>query len=144
MGKNIRYVPTISIIFGIYWLYMGMTKYGFWAGTAPGAGFLPAIVGVMLIGFSVWILTTPVVYKEGALQKKAFYPVLLSIAGLLAVYVIGLILAMGLYIIVWTKFIEKLSIKKSLIVGVCATVFIYVVFKVWLMVPFPTGLLGII
>ncbi|MFZ5945751.1 MAG: tripartite tricarboxylate transporter TctB family protein [Bacillota bacterium] len=141
---KIRYVPTISILFGIYWLVLGVTKYGLWQGTSPGAGFLPAIVGAMLIGFSIWILTTPAVYKAGSMQRKAFFPVLLSVAALAAVYVIGMILAMGAYVIFWLRHIEKLSVKKSVVIGLSATIFIYYVFRVWLMVPFPKGLLGLI
>ncbi|MFZ7101799.1 MAG: tripartite tricarboxylate transporter TctB family protein [Peptococcaceae bacterium] len=144
MLKNIRYVPVISILFGIYWLAMGVVKYGFWTGTAPGAGFFPAVVGAMLIGFSLWILTTPVVLNKGSLHIRAFYPVFIAVAGLLAVYLVGFLIAMGLLMIAWLLFVEKLSLQKSLIVAVSATVVIYFVFKVWLMVPFPTGLLGII
>lgn len=142
--KKIRIVPIISILIGVYWIYYAVTKYGLWAGTAPGAGFLPMVVGLMLIIFSIWILTTPVVYKEGALQKKAFYPVIASILGLASVSIFGLIISMGLFVLLWLLILEKFSIFKATIIGVCATLFIYFVFKVWLMVPFPKGLLGIL
>lgn len=144
MKKRFRYVPIISIIFGIYWLYFGLAEYGFWHGTAPGAGFFPTIVGLMLIGFSVWILKTPVVYKPGALQKRAFYPVIVTLLCFVSIYLVGLIISMGLMVILWLLIIEKYSIFQSVITGICATVFIYLVFRIWLMVPFPKGLLGII
>lgn len=98
----------------------------------------------MLIGFSIWILQTPVVYKEGALQRRAFYPVLATVLALASVSVLGLIISMGLFVFFWLIILEKFSLPKATTIGACSTLFIYVVFKVWLMVPFPKGLLGII
>jgi len=140
--KDIRYVPIISIIIGLYWFYMGFFNYGFWAKITPGAGFLPSIVGVMLVGFSIWILFTPVV-KKGSLQIRAFYPAFAALLCLISIYILGLMVTITLFVILWLILIEKLTIKKAGIIGACTIVFIHFVFKVWLMVPFPKGFLGI-
>jgi len=142
--KKIRIVPILSILIGIYWLFFAVTEYGLWTGTSPGAGFMPAIVGIMLILFSLMILKTPAVYKPGALQKKTFYPVIAAVLALASVYLVGLIIAMGLFVLLWLLILEKFTLIKSAVFGVSATVFVYLVFKVWLMVPFPKGLLGIL
>ena len=42
----------------------------------------------------------------------------------------------------WLKLFEKYSWKTSIIATVLLFVFIYGIFKLWLNVPFPTGLLG--
>ncbi|MGI6227159.1 MAG: tripartite tricarboxylate transporter TctB family protein, partial [Peptococcales bacterium] len=119
-------------------------KYGLWSGTSPGAGFLPAVSGGLLIFFSIWILTTPVVIKEGALQKRAFYPIAAAVLGLGLIPVLGFILSMGLFVFLWLLVLEKFSVIKATAIGVCSTLFIYFVFKVWLTVPFPKGLLNIL
>ena len=142
--KKIRIVPLLSILVGVYWLFFAITKYGLWGDTSPGAGFMPAIVGIMLIVFSIFILRTPVVFKAGALQKRAFYPMIAAVLALASVSLFGMVISMGLFVLLWLLILERFSFVKSATIGIGATVFVYFVFRVWLMVPFPKGLLGIL
>ena len=55
--------------------------------------------------------------------------------------VIGMIPALGLYIVLWLKLKEKMSIAKSAAIGVGTAVFLWLVFDVLLKVAIPWGLL---
>ncbi|MGU4854554.1 tripartite tricarboxylate transporter TctB family protein, partial [Escherichia coli] len=69
-------------------------------------------------------------------------PVLAVFIVLLGINYLGMMIACCLFIIAWLKFLEQYSLKRASIIGLGTTVAIYLVFKVWLNVPLPTGILG--
>ena len=75
---------------------------------------------------------------------KDMRPLGIGILCLVGNWLIGLFLTMTLMLFSWLKFLSKYSWKKSILVTVCWMAFLYAVFKLWLQLPLPQGLLGLI
>ena len=67
---------------------------------------------------------------------------ILGIGVLLLSKYIGLLTSLGLCVIAYLKIQGKDSWLKSIIIGVCMVVFLYLVFVLFLHVPVPKGPLG--
>ena len=80
--------------------------------------------------------------KSEKFEAKALLPVGAMILILLCNLLFGMLPACMIVAFLWLKFVEKYSWKTSLIATVILYIFIYAIFKLWLNVPFPTGLLG--
>ncbi|MDC7239691.1 MAG: tripartite tricarboxylate transporter TctB family protein, partial [Spirochaetales bacterium] len=55
--------------------------------------------------------------------------------------IIGFFPAMFLFLEGWLKIYEKYSWKKSLPISIITTAALYGIFAMWLMVPFPAGVI---
>ncbi|WP_134701112.1 tripartite tricarboxylate transporter TctB family protein [Ammoniphilus sp. YIM 78166] len=135
-----KITPLIMILVGGYAVYKGSFEYGLWVNKGPGGGFLPAVMGVLLILASLILLMK----KEAkvAYQRKNFAPVFAVFIVLLFIKYLGMMIACGLFIVAWLKYLEQYSLGRASAIGIGTTVAIYLVFKVWLNVPLPTGVLG--
>lgn len=142
MDKIVGRIISIGIlIFSGYWAYQGYFEYGFWDGTAPGAGFLPVTMGLI-----VFIMTLVGLFKKAKaahpVSRKNFTPLWGAVVLILAVKIFGMILSTGLFLIIWLYYLEKFTIKKSAIISISTTVIIWFLFRFILNVPFPTGFVG--
>ena len=137
-------VEVVGIIAGIVYMIMGITKYGVWEGISISGGFMPLVCGGFLTLFCVLMLISKIKKgeKADAIDKKALIPVGAMIAILLCNYLVGLLGACIVVGFLWLKFVEKFSWAKSLLVSVVMFAAVYGIFRLWLNVPFPTGLLG--
>ncbi len=139
-------IPVASIIASIYWIVMGFTKYGFWVRRGPGGGFLPIIGGIIVLVFSILLLLS---HRKNKDDKVEFsWLAFLAPAGLLALvlcsYLLGMIISMALYIFLWLFICEKYKWTKSALISFCTVAIIYAIFIVWLSVPMPKGVLGLL
>lgn len=136
--------PIFAVLIGIYWIIRGIS-YGFWVRNGPGGGFFPVISGVLAVILGIFIL---IKQKKDEGKSEFTIKAFLPIGGILAIalssYVFGLIISVALYVFSWLRFIEKYKTSKSVIVGVCCSVIIYLIFVTWLCVPFPKGIIGLI
>ena len=105
---------------------------------------MPLVCGGFLTLFCVLMLISKIKKGEKAdsIDKKALLPVGAMIAILLCNYLVGLLGACIVVGFLWLKFVEKFSWAKSLLVSVVMFAAVYGIFRLWLNVPFPTGLLG--
>jgi hypothetical protein len=67
----------------------------------------------------------------------------LLLVAILAVMVLGFLVAFGAFILVVSVFVEQRKPATALIIAVGACLVIYLVFELFLRVPLPTGLLGV-
>lgn len=74
------------------------------------------------------------------MQTKTILLIAATIVTVLAVNIIGIIPALGLFMILWLKLYNKSSLKLSLGVGVGTALTLYLIFDVFLKVPLPMGL----
>ena len=140
---------------GIIWLVSGL-RTGIWERVTLDGGFILLFVGVFVCLLSVvaFIRMTRLKAKEPhepevestGLDKKLLFTLLFTIIGLLAMqYVLGTIVALTVFLILWLRGYRKIAWIKSLIITACVMAIIYSVFILWLKVRFPTFLdLGII
>ena len=138
-------VEIIGIIAGLGAIGMGLGKYGWWNRISIGGGFMPTVVGVLLVLFCVLMVISKAKRKETGekLDLKVFLPVGAMLLILLCNYLLGLIPACILVSFLWLLFIEKYNWKKALLISAIMFACVYGIFRLWLNVPFPKGLLNI-
>lgn len=137
-------IEIFSIIAGLFYIYMGAVEYGWWKGISISGGFMPIICGGLVVIFSVLMLVKKIRSKEKMekIDIKALLPVGAMALILLLNYLLGLIGACIIVAFLWLKFVEKYAWLKSLVISVVMFICVYGIFRMWLNVPFPTGLLG--
>lgn len=138
-------LPVAFILMAVLWIYIGLTKFGFFDKLNGGTpGFLPIIcASVMLIACIVEVIN---ILRGGGEEIPKFNWMcagfFVACGGIVALsYLIGLLPSMIVFVFAWLKFIEKSSWKSSLFVTALNAAIGYGVFQFALGVPFPEGLL---
>lgn len=137
-------IEICSILAGLFYVFMGLVKYGWWKGISISGGFMPILCGGLLTLFSVLMLITKIRKGEKAekFDSKSLIPMGAMALILLFNYLVGLLGACVIVALLWLRFIEKYSWLKSVTVSIVLFVCVFGIFRLWLNVPFPTGLLG--
>lgn len=138
-----RIVGGFCALMGLIALYMGLFQYGFWIDGGPGGGFLPTLMGVLILILSILVIVQKKDGEDNKLEIKQFIPAGMIIVATIIINLIGMIGTVFVLVFSWLKFLEKYNYKRSGIISILVTIFIYGVFKLWLQVPFPMGILGI-
>ena len=137
-------VEVICIIAGLAYMLTGIFRYGVWKGITINAGFMPLFCGSIITLLGVLMLISKV--KKGVRAEKfdmrALYPVGAMILILICNYFTGLIGACFVVALIWLRFVEKFSWKSSVIAAVILLIATYGIFRMWLNVPFPKGIIG--
>jgi uncharacterized ion transporter superfamily protein YfcC len=133
-------IPGATFFLGLLWVFYGLSNYGWWD-EGPGSGFFPSIIGIMLAGISVIAFLEGVKLEPPEYFKASYYPFAAAALTVGAAMIIGFFPAMFLFLQGWMKLYEKFSWKKSLPISIITTGILYGVFAMWLMVPFPAGLI---
>ena len=137
-----KIAPLICILLGLYWLWMGISRFGLWVFHGPGGGLFPAVAGLVL-----FICGSITLYRN--IKNKVRFPFearpfILTGAALLTVlstYLLGLLIPLGLFIFGWLKFMEKRPLLQSFLIGAITVFILYLIFQVLLRVPLPRGLI---
>ena len=144
----------ILMCVGLYWLITATTTLPLWKGTSLAGGLLPTIVSAIMVALLIYRIVTQL--RSGKYTKEYFketfkdfnwkcmVPLLIGIAVLILAQLIGLFLSLTVMLFCWLKFLSKYSWIKSLVVTVCVMAVLYGIFKAWLVVPLPQGLLGLV
>jgi hypothetical protein len=128
---------------------MSITQYGLWFFHGPGGGFLPLIAGTLVFVCGTIILVRSMRGAKETKEKitldiRAVQIIVVGTLTLFSMYLVGMIIAIFVFLFCWIKFFEKRSFKKSLAISFGTTVFMHIIFRVLLSVPLPRGLLGIL
>lgn len=135
-------IPIITAIISIVFMYLGITKYGFWDGAkGPLSGFFPTLVGALLLFMSLLAFSQDIKSEKTSLPVKNWLVPLSVVAILVSTYLIGLIASCFVYFIVWTRFVEKYSWKTTIKTTAVVGGIVVAVFVFWLSVPFPKGII---
>ena len=143
----------ILFVLSVYYVFEAL-KMPLMAGKAPGAGWLPAILGVLMALLSALLFLSatrrpdstdrPVTWPSGRglannvaiLSGLVICVLVLEVAGYVAstfIFLFGLLLFLGRY-----------SLKFSTAVALASTAVLYWVFKIWLEIPLPSGFIKIL
>lgn len=139
-------VPLVLAVFAVVFAGIGFTQLGFWSHVdGPQPGFFPAIMAIVMFLTSVVSFIQSLKDKENAKYERNELLVIAGGAGIIVgSYIIGLLPSCYLFIILWLKVFEHTSWKDTLIVlAVCVAISVGV-FRLWLGVYFPMGLLDYI
>jgi len=146
-----------SIVSGIFWLCFGLlfsiwsTSYHIGRITQPGPGFLPLILGVLVILFSLVILGRGWAARrsketESALSlpagwKKIAYVILVLLFATFSFEPLGYLITVFLLIALLMIGKELRSLRKAVLTAFLTALGVYLVFILLLEQPFPRGLL---
>ena len=139
-GKYI--VPAFMVLVGVFFAAYSQMHYKFYSPTqGPMPGFMPEVLGVLLALSGLAALLQARNEPDKALDPKNFTVVLAIGLVLIFNYLIGTLISIGLFLLIWLKFVSKTNWKTTLLVFVLVMAFIYGVFVFWMDVPFTEGLL---
>jgi putative tricarboxylic transport membrane protein len=136
------------------WLILESQKFAYASKFGIGPGFFPFWLGIVLAGFSLFKFVASLTEKYDADDLKPRLPrlgslgrlslIMLIMAGFaLAMNGLGFILTVFLFVSIILFILEGDSILKSIFYGVMFSAAIFLVFRYWLEVDLPRGLLGI-
>lgn len=142
MHRGERVFAVLLAVFGLVWIWKS-TELTYRDYYAPGSGFLPLWLGVILVGLVALFLWT----GRGTAAPEALPSNprrLWAIAGGLAVTValiepLGFSVPVTLYLLFLLRKIEAVSWRAALLVSLGTSLAIFCVFRLWLSVPLPRG-----
>ena len=136
--ESLSWLPALVtigiVIMGLFWAAFGIFKYGIWVNNGPGGGFFAAVAGIGIYEF----FFSPVSAKP--IGGRSLWPAAAMALAILCIPLLGMVLSMSLFILLWILLVEKKSWKQSIFTGVGAGVALYLLFGLWLKVPFPQGM----
>ncbi len=142
----IRIVALVLLVFGAGFL-LAARRYAFGSPNAPGPGFLPMILGVAFALLALILLVRPGRPPEQALppDRAATVRIVATLAFLAAAIVVldrlGFLVTATLLMLGLLLVLDRRPVRDLLLAPI-STVAVYVVFKVWLHVPLPAGVLS--
>jgi putative tricarboxylic transport membrane protein len=136
------------------WLILESQKFAYASKFGIGPGFFPFWLGIVLAGFSLFKFVASLTEKYDAEDLKPRLPrlgslgrlglIMLIMAGFaLVMNGLGFILTVFLFVSIILFVLEGDSVLKSIFYGVMFSAAIFLVFRYWLEVDLPRGLLGI-
>jgi putative tricarboxylic transport membrane protein len=122
-----------------WWLDLGTTK-------LPGPGFFPLLIAVSMGGLGVWLLLHPgreeKPFRSGSARWSSFTLALASVVSYAALLQdLGYLISTFGLLMVQLRWVEKQNWRVSLLTAGIAAVVSLVVFRVFLKVPLPAGIL---
>lgn len=138
----------------LFWLAVGLAfsggglRLGFGGIATPGPGFLPAVIGAVLVALSAALVisrlaapaASPPQLGEWRRAAVAFGAL---IAYALALNALGYALTTFLFLLAMLRGVGRVGWRVSVVVAVITVIASHVLFVTWLQVPFPPGLLPI-
>ncbi|MCK9524177.1 MAG: tripartite tricarboxylate transporter TctB family protein [Proteobacteria bacterium] len=133
-------IPVITAIIAVAFIYLGLTKYGFWHNVrGPLPGFFPTIIGFSLLAVSLLAFVSGIKEQAEKWPIENWYPAIGVIAIMVSTLVIGMLPSLAIFVIVWLRWFEKFSWKLTLIGLAVVMAIVIGAFVLWLGVPFPNG-----
>lgn len=137
-------VPLIIAGICLVFLITGLNKFGFWnaAQKSPTPAFVPSIICTLLI--VICLITVVLSLKEDGkaeYHRDEFLVILAAVGIILGTYVIGMLPALGLFVVLWLKLVEHTPWKTTFIILAIVAALVIGVFVLWLGVRFPNGMI---
>ena len=141
-------VAFVGLVFGIIVIVGSMELGTGWTTDGPGAGDFPYYMGIIISGCCAWIIGKALFGKnkntEIFVENEAFkrvlavlIPIVLFVFG---IELVGLYVAGTIYITLFMVILGKFSWVKSALLGICVSVFFFLMFEVWFLVPLYNGM----
>ena len=149
----------VLVVISVIWIIEGVSL-GLWIpGVSAGSGFVPAVFAALTLFSSLFVIYTSwkkrgASGKEEAAAKKEetnqegdvktklakfgiAVPILFGVGGIVCLQLFGLVITVAAISFLWLMFVSDQGLKKSVLATFLITLFIYLVFKLWLKIPFP-------
>ncbi len=153
MKKGDRIFAMVGLALSL-WMILESLKYDYMATYTPGPGFHPLWIGICLAVLSLALLFNTFLRKgskedeEGRLPgKKSLLRIaliLLFTAGFaLSMTTLGFVITVALFVFVILFVLERYALFKSILYGILMSGAVLLIFRLWLDVELPKGLLGL-
>jgi putative tricarboxylic transport membrane protein len=115
-------------------------------GFGLGPAFLPFWTGIVLAACGLWLCARSTADEEvswpasRAFARAAFGFVLLLLYAL-ALPPLGYLISTAVFLVIAILLLEPVRPTRALVVGIACAVFLLLIFRVWLRIPLPGGLL---
>jgi putative tricarboxylic transport membrane protein len=142
----IRIAALVLLVFAAGFLWEA-SRYPFGSLGTPGPGFLPVTLGTAFAVLSLVLLIRPGLPPEDVLPPDRAAALRIGITivaitlSILLLDRLGFLVTGTLLMLAMLLFLDRRPIRAMLLAPV-STVLVYAVFKVWLRVPLPAGLLS--
>ena len=142
----IRITAIVLLIFAAGFL-LEASRYPYGTPNAPGAGFLPMTVGIGFALAALYMLIRPGTPPEQVVPPERAGQVRIVATILILGIAIALLNALGFLVVATLMMLGLLLVLdrrpiRDVILAPCAAVLVYTIFKVWLRVPLPAGVLS--
>lgn len=117
-------------------------------GFGLGPAFLPFWTGILLAACGLWLcaraadvnaeVSSP---TSRGFARAAFGFVLLLLYAL-ALQPLGYLISTAVFLVVGILLLEPVRRARALVVGIASSAFLFLIFRVWLRIPLPGGVLG--
>jgi putative tricarboxylic transport membrane protein len=128
-------------LLGLGWLAHSLS-YRYWSDFAPGSGFLPFWLGLLLVILvGLFLLTSRrSAQSEPSTSLRRPAAIIAGLAVCIALIDwVGFVIAVAAYLVWLIGVIERRPIAETAGVGIGAPVILYLIFRVGLKVPLPAG-----
>jgi hypothetical protein len=129
-------------VLGLLWVAAAL-RMPLWEGFVPQSGFMPLWFGAILAALAGAILLFNREKKAEEPVGKPLVVIALIAAAIVAIDLLGYVAAVFLLLFVLLRVVERLPLGRSALVAGATTAVLYFLFKTWLGVKLPAGLLGI-
>lgn len=151
MERYDRITSLIWIVFGIG-LCIKSWVLGLGGPSEPGTGFVPFLTGLVIIilSFSLFLEATFTMKRSSSKQtslwkevywKRVVYITILLLAYALLLSQLGFLIATFLVMVFLLKTGKPIKWRAAFLIGLLTSGISYLIFDVWLQVPFPQGVL---
>lgn len=138
-----RIIPVSTSILALIWIFLGIKSYGLWDEyKGPKSGFFPTIIAFVLLIVSVIAIFTSKNKARPFFESGNWLIAIALMKMVLMSYIFGLELSVVAFMLLWLKVKEKYSWKITLITTVSVMLIVVGVFRMWLNIQFPLGLIG--
>jgi putative tricarboxylic transport membrane protein len=146
---------TTLLLLGL-WITYTSTSWKYYTSLGPGPGFFPFWIGTLITATGILLAVLNVIaLKKGAKQKDPSDPRLFTApriknvalmaaslgAAMLLLNGLGFVLVIGLFSLLLLQIVGAWGWGKSLLLSAIVSIGLFWVFRVWLHIPLPVGLL---
>lgn len=143
---------------GLFWLATGLigiygsVTLGIGAAHDPGSGFLPFFSSIFISVMALTIFIQSFLAKgqrnlsslwHGKFWKRPIAMIIILVIYLLVFTCVGFLISSFLFMLTILKYVEELSWRRAVLISALSSGLSYSLFKVFLKVELPAGLLGI-
>lgn len=150
--KRLDQITAAIILAASLWYIFEALKMPMMAGKAPGAGWMPLLLGVVMGLLSILLLVTAS-RRPSSKDTKVEWPrgegmfnnvaILVGLAvSVIVLETAGYLLSTLVFLVVLMKILGKYSWKLSIAMSVIFSATMYWVFKIFLEIPLPSGLIN--
>jgi len=116
-------------------------------GFGLGPAFLPFWTGIVLCACGIWLLLRPsenaeVSWPNAHALKRAAVGFLAVLFYAVALEPLGYLLSSAIFLIVGMMLLEPARLLRAPFLGIASALILLFIFRIWLRVPLPGGLLG--